>query len=563
MKLLYLTIYKNKVKFTIILTNGVRKMKNNFFSILQKIGRAFMLPIAVLPMAGILLGVGGSFTNPVLIQTYNLTFLQAGTPLNYILQLCTNVGLFIFVNLPLLFAVGVAIGLANKSKETAALSAVLGFLLFHTVISTILGFKGITPDMVTYDALVASGLNEAAARGTAALYARELGIFTLQTGVFGGIICGIVAAVITNKFSDKVLPDYLAFFSGNRFVPVITIVTFIPVAAIFPFVWPTVFMGIVKAGEIFAATGAIGTFFYGATMRMLNVFGLHHAIYPLFWYTQLGGYEEVAGKMVAGGQNIFFAQLADPTVKHFSAMATKTMTGGFLPMMFGLPAAALAMYRTAEDKNKGVVKGILLSAALTSFLTGITEPIEFTFLFVAPVLYVIHAILEGLAYMLMFVLNVAVGITFSRGIIDFTFFGLLQGIEKTSYHWILIIGPIYAVAYYFIFKTLILKFNIPTPGREGGENKLYTRKDYNESKEDDKFIDEIVVALGGIENVENLDACITRLRVTVKNSEIVADDNRWKELNAKGVIRSGNGVQVIYGTQAEIYKNKIRNKYKI
>ncbi|WP_068268925.1 PTS transporter subunit EIIC [Caviibacter abscessus] len=537
-------------------------MKNHIFSNLQKIGRAFMLPIAVLPMAGILLGVGGSFTNPVLIETYKLNFLLPGTPLNYILQLFFNVGLFVFANLPLLFAVGVAIGMANKNKETSALSAVLGFILFHTIINTILTFKGITPASVSYDALIANGLSEASARGIAALYTKELGIFTLQTGVFGGIICGISSALITNKFSDKKLPDYLAFFSGNRFVPVMTILIFIPIASIFPVIWPTIFMLIVKAGELFAATGAIGTFFYGASMRLLNVFGLHHAIYPLFWYTQLGGYEEVAGVMVAGGQKIFFAQLADPTIKHFSAAATKTMTGGFLPMMFGLPAAALAMYKTVEDKNKAAIKGILLSAALTSFLTGITEPIEFTFLFVAPALYVIHALLEGLSYMLMYILNVAVGITFSRGVIDFTFFGLLQGPAKTSYYWILILGPGYALIYYYLFKFLILKFNFATPGRDGGENKLYTRADYNKEK-DNKIIDEIVKGLGGIDNIENLDACITRLRVTVKDPSKVCDDNKWKELNAKGVIRSGNGIQLIYGTQADNYKNEIKYKYDI
>ena len=537
-------------------------MKGKFFASLQKIGRSFMLPIAVLPMAGILLGVGGSFTNKVLIETYHLTFLQEGTFLNHLLILFSNIGSFVFGNLPLLFAVGVAIGMANKNKETAALSAVIGFLLFHTVINTVISFQGITPDNVSFDALVKSGLSEANARGVAALYTRELGIFTLQTGVFGGIITGLVSSWITNKYSDKQLPDYLAFFSGNRFVPVITILFFIPIAAIFPFIWPTVFGAIVKAGELFAATGAIGTFFYGMSMRLLNVFGLHHAIYPLFWYTQLGGYEEVAGKMVAGGQNIFFAQLADPSITHFSALATKTMTGGFLPMMFGLPAAALAMYRTAEDKNKAAIKGILISAALTSFLTGITEPIEFTFLFVAPLLYVVHAILEGISYMLMYILNVAVGITFSRGIIDFTFFGLLQGPAKTSYYWILILGPVYAIIYYYVFKFLIVKFNFATPGREGGENKLYTRKDFN-SKNDDELLDNIVKALGGVENIENLDACITRLRVTVKDPSKVADDKKWKELDAKGVIRSGNGVQAIYGTQADVYKSKIKDKYNI
>lgn len=261
--------------------------------------------------------------------------------------------------------------------------------------------------------------------------------------------------------------------------------------------------------------------------------------------------------MVAGGQNIFFAQLADNSVKHFSALATKTMTGGFLPMMFGLPAATLAMYRTADKENRVKIKGILLSAALTSFITGITEPIEFTFLFVAPILYFVHAILEGLSYMLMYMLNVAVGITFSRGIIDFTFFGLLQGMSKTSYQWILILGPVYAILYYYIFKFLIIKFDLPTPGRKNSENTLYTKKSTNE------FIESIVDALGGEKNITNIDACITRLRVTVDNPSLVADDETWKALKAKGVIRSGQGVQIIYGTQAEIYKNMIREHYNI
>ena len=535
----------------------------NIFSVLQKIGRAFMLPIAVLPMAGILLGVVGAFTNPVLIRTYNLTFLAEGTVMNKILILFSTVGSLVFANLPILFAVGIAIGLANINKETAALSAVLGFLIFHVVINLILKFMNITPDVISVDYLLQSGKTMAEAQGIKASYASELGIFTLQIGVFGGIICGMVSAYITNKFSNTALPDYLAFFSGNRLVPIVTILIFIPIGAIFPFFWPSVFKSIVSAGELFSKMGYIGTFFYGFSMRLLNVFGLHHAIYPLFWYTPLGGVMEVGGKLVEGGQNIFFAQLADSTVQHFNSNATRTMTGGFLPMMFGLPAAALAMYKTADFKNKKIIKGILISAALTSFLTGITEPIEFTFLFVAPALYGIHAFLEGLSYMLMHMLNVAVGITFSRGIIDFTFFGLLQGMSKTSYQWILILGPIYSVVYYYIFKFMITKFNYITPGREGSENKLYTKIDYQEKTSEEKFLHEIVKALGGIDNIKNIDACITRLRVTVKDETIVLDDEKWKEINAKGVIRSGKGIQIIYGTQAEIYKNKIRSMYSI
>lgn len=534
---------------------------NNLFSVLQQIGRAFMLPIAVLPIAGILLGVGGAFTSGPLIETYNLTFLAPGTVTNQFLVLCFKSGLFVFANLPLLFAVGVAIGMANKNKETAALSAVLGFLLFHTVIGTLLGFQGLTPETTTVDALIASGASPDGAVGLTSLYTKELGIFTLQTGVFGGIVCGLLSAFITNRFSNVALPDYLAFFSGNRFVPVMTMLLFIPLAFFFPFIWPPIFKSIVFAGEAFSAMGYIGTFFYGSLMRLLNVFGLHHAIYPLFWYTELGGVQEVAGEFVSGGQKIFFAQLADPATVHFSSEATRTMTGGFLPMMFGLPAAALAMYRCADDKNKAKVKGILISAALTSFLTGITEPLEFTFLFVAPALYAIHAVLEGVAYMLMHMLDVAVGITFSRGIIDFTFFGLLQGTAKTSYQWILILGPVYAVVYYYVFSFMIRKFNYSTPGRNDSDNKLYTRKDYN--GKDSSLIDDIVTNLGGVENISTLDACITRLRVRVIDSALVTDDDVWASLNAKGVIRSGDGIQIIYGTQAETYKNQIIEKYNL
>lgn len=536
-------------------------MKDSF-ALLQKIGRAFMLPIAVLPMAGILLGVGAAFTSPALINTYHLTLLADGTILNKILILMFKAGNLIFANLPVLFAVGIAIGMADKNKETAALSALIGFLLFHTTINVILQFQGLTEENTSIEYLVKTGLSNSDAAGVSALYTKELGIFTLQTGVFGGIICGLFSAFITNKFSNQVLPDYLAFFSGNRFVAVMTMILFIPLAFIFPFIWPSIFKVIVSAGKLFAATGYIGNFFYGFCHRMLNIFGLHHAIYPLFWYTELGGVLEVGGKLIAGGQRIFFAQLADPTVKHFSADATRTMTGAFLPMMFGLPAAALAMYNVASKENKEKAKGILMSAALTSFLTGITEPIEFTFLFVAPMLYIIHAILEGVAYMVLYILNVAVGITFSRGLIDFIFFGVLQGTSKTSYQWILILGPVYSVIYYFLFKFLILKFNFATPGREGSEVKLYRRTDYNNSK-NKEIIDDIVEALGGVNNIENIDACITRLRVTVKDENKVASDDVWKELNAKKVIRMGKGIQAIYGTQAEVYKNLIIQKYNI
>lgn len=553
------------------------RLFDQFFAVLQRVGRAFMLPIAVLPIAGIFLGVGASFTSPQLVNTYHLTWLLPGMPLHYIFSLLAQLGSMVFTNLPVLFAIGVAIGMANINKETAALSALLGFLVFHTVIHVILTWQGLTPETTTIVYLTQHGMNAEHAESMSRLYSRTLGIFSLEVGVLGGIICGIISAWLTNSCSQIVLPSMLSFFNGSRFIPVVTMLVFIPVAALFPFFWPPVFGALVKAGIFFAETGGLGALLYGFTLRMLNIFGLHHAVYPLFWYTPLGGTTEIQGHLVSGGQNIFFAQLADPATKHFSREATKTMTGGFLPMMFGLPAAAIAMYQCADKENKNQVKGLYFSAALTSFLTGITEPLEFTFLFVAFPLYVIHAILEGLAYMLTYLMNITLGITFSRGIIDFTFFGLMQGNAKTGFVWILIIGPLYALVYYFIFRFMILKLNYATPGRGGAEHKLYTRSDYerkkNQIKEqttsqvlgdtDEVLLKDIMNALGGPDNIAGIDACITRLRISVKNPDLVAPDERWKELGSQGVIRRGQGVQVIYGANAEVYKNALRKMYNL
>lgn len=531
------------------------------FEKLQRLGKSFMIPIAVLPIAGIMLGVGAAFTNSLMIETYGLQWLLGeGTILYYILSTMGTIGNVIFGSLPLIFAVGIASGLAMQEKGAAGLSAAIGFVVMHSVIGKVLGFLGHTPATTTADYFLSQGMTALEAAKQSNVYGYELGMFSVKIGVLGGIIIGIVVAVLTNKYYDKKLPEALSFFSGVRFVPIISVLAASIIGAIIPFIWPYIHLGISTFAEFFGKTGPVGIFFYGFFMRLLNIFGLHHAIYPLFWFTSLGGEMEVAGKLVQGGQNIFFAQLADPNTLRFSPEGTKYFMGGYLPMMFGLPAAALAMYHTADPKKKKMVGGLLFSAALTSFLTGITEPIEFTFLFVAPVLYGIHALLEGLAYAILYALKVAVGVTFSRGIIDFTLFGLIQGNAKTNFIWILILGIPTALIYYYVFKTLILKFNLKTPGRgEEEEVKLYSKKD---AMMKDMDIEEVIEALGGRENLAEVDACITRLRVTVKDASIVADDATWKsQLKAKGVFRKGNGVQVVYGALAEILKNEI-NKVK-
>lgn len=530
------------------------------FEKLQRLGRSFMIPIAVLPIAGMMLGIGAAFTNPVTIETYGLTnFLGEGTFMYYVLSTMSAVGDTIFGNLPIIFAVGIASGLALHEKGAAGLSATIAFLIMHVVTSTILGFRGITPETTTVDHFLSQGLNPIEAATQSNVFGYELGIFTVRIGVFGGIIVGILVALLTNRYYNKRFPDVLAFFQGVRFVPIVSVIVLSLVGAIIPFVWPPIHLAISSFAGFFGRTGAIGMFFYGTSMRLLNVFGLHHAIYPLFWFTSLGGEMEVAGQLVQGGQNIYFAQLADPTVIKYSTEATKYFMGGYLPMIFGLPAAALAMYRAADDKNKKMVGGILFSAALTSFVTGITEPLEFTFLFVAPLLYGVHAILEGISYAVLYLLDVAVGVTFSRGIIDLTLFGFLQGNAKTNYIWILILGIPTALIYYFVFKVLIEKFDLKTPGRgEDSDNKLYTKKD---KFLEDIDVDAVIEALGGRDNLVNVDACITRLRVSVVDPDKVADESVWtEELQAKGIFKSGKGVQVIYGALAEVLKNEINTR---
>lgn len=526
--------------------------ESKIFGILQRIGRSFMLPIAILPVAGLFLGIGGSFTNPTTIEAYNLTaVLGPGTFANSLLTVMAQAGEVVFANLPILFAMGVAIGMAKAEKAVAALAGALSFFIMHTAIAAMITVNGGADKML------------------AGSVAMTVGIQSLQMGVFGGIIVGLGVAYLHNKFYKIQLPQALSFFSGTRFVPIITAIVYLVVGILMFYVWPTVQLGINQVGQLVRVSGYFGTWIYGFMERILIPFGLHHVFYLPFWQTSVGGSLEVGGKMIEGAQNIFFAQLADPTVQKFSVDATRFMAGKFPLMIFGLPGAALAMYRTAKPEKRKVVGGLLFSAALTSMLTGITEPIEFTFLFVAPFLYLIHCIFAGLAYMLMHIMKVAVGMTFSGGLIDMTLFGILQGQSKTNWIGIVIAGIGYFVVYYFLFSFLIKKFNLKTPGREDDANaevKLYTKADVNAKKgkesskganaSDDELSIAIVHGLGGKSNIESVDNCITRLRCVVVDSKKVKDDV-LKATGAAGVIKSGSGVQVIYGPKVSIIKSNL------
>ncbi|MGN0578482.1 MAG: glucose PTS transporter subunit IIA [Ruminiclostridium sp.] len=526
-------------------------MKDKIFGVLQRVGRSFMLPIALLPVAGLFLGIGSSFTNTTTLSAYHLTgIIHEGGLLFTVLEVMRETGSAVFDNLPLLFAMGVAIGMAKKEKEVAALSGAVAYLIMNTAISAMITAKG--------------GVETMGANTTTT----TLGITTLQMGVFGGIIVGLGVAALHNRFYKIQLPQVLSFFGGTRFVPIICSIVYLGVGILLFFVWPLVQSAIAALGQLVLKSGYIGTWIYGIIERALIPFGLHHVFYMPFWQTELGGSMAVDGVVVQGAQNIFFAQLASGSAEPFSLAATRFMTGKFPFMIFGLPAAALAMYRTAKPEKKKAVGGLLLSAALTSAITGITEPLEFSFLFAAPLMYGVHCVLAGLSYMLMHLLGVTVGMTFSGGIIDLTLFGILQGNDKTNWLWIIGVGLIYAVIYYFVFYFMITKLNLKTPGREEtAETKLYTRKDMEQRKkgekqEKDRVSDTtsalIVLGLGGRRNISDIDCCATRLRVTVKDGALVREE-KLKESGASGVIRKGDGVQVIYGPRVSVIKSDLED----
>lgn len=530
----------------------------SIFTILQKVGKAFMLPIALLPAAGILLGIGGAFTNETMIQAYGLEeILGKGSVANSILYLMKYTGEVIFANLPLMFAAAIPIGLAKVEKGTAALAGVVGFLVMHQTINGILYIQGITPESASLKALLELGMPETAATAKSQEYTSVLGIFSLQMSVMGGLIAGFVAVFLHNRFYNIQLPTFLAFFGGTRFVPIVTTMTMFIVGIFLTFIWPFIQGAMTSFGSIVEQSGLFGTFAYGAIKRSLIPFGLHHIFYLPFWQTAVGGAMEINGELISGAQNIFFKQLADPNTIHFEvAKGTRFFSGEFVVMIFGLPGAALAMYHTSKPENKKNVASLLISASFTSMLTGITEPLEFAFLFAAPALYYfIYVPLFGLAYLLTHLLNVGVGLTFSGGFIDMFLFGILQGNSKTNWLAIPILGIFYFIGFYFIFKFAIMKFNLKTIGREDEEMEKdeISLEKTNLSETASKVLE----GLGGKDNITYIDACASRLRVNLKQIELIKSDAYFKHLGASGILKKGNSVQIVFGGLSDNIKMEI------
>ena len=529
------------------------------FAVAQQIGKSLFLPIAILPFAGVLLGIGSSFTNATTIATYGLeNVLHQGTFLYGLMMIFSNAGSAIFDNLALIFALAVALGMAKKEKGVAVLSSAIFYLIMLKTINVMLTLDGSIVDGEISDSVKSGAITSV------------LGIQTLSMGVFGGIIAGLVTAALCNRFYKQQLPSALSFFAGTRFVPIVSMVFGILFGFIMYFLWPIVQTGIYALGNVVQATGYFGTFLYGCIERALIPFGLHHIFYLPFWQTGVGGQMEIQGEMVYGAQNIFFAQLADPTCTHFSVDACRFLTGKYPFMMAGLPGAALAMYSCAKPEKRKEAGSLLFSVALTSFLTGITEPIEFTFLFLAPMLFVIHVLFAGLSFMICHILQICVGTTFSCGLIDFILYGVLPGQAKSNWMMALPVFAAYFVLYFFVFRAFILKKDLKTPGREDDDQEMHlvTKDEYRkatgvgvaggkkaaQSKAYDEKSAMILRGIGGTDNVTEIDNCATRLRLTLVDGSKV-DQQILKASGASGVVLKGNAAQVIYGPQVSIIKS--------
>ena len=492
-----------------------------------------MLPIALLPIAGIFLGIGSSLTNTNMLAAYHLKGLMGPGTAPYILfSLLNSAGSIIFDNLPILFAVGVAIGMARSEKAIAALSSIVAFFVMHSTIGSLITYTGRSHSFLT------------------GATTEIVGITSLQMGVFGGIIVGLGVAALHNRFYKIELPKVFSFFGGTHFIPIISAITYVGIGILMFYIWPPIQILINDAGKLVLMSGYGGTFVYGLLERALIPFGLHHVFYMPFWQTAVGGRELVNGQLIEGAQNIFFAELASPDTSHFSVAATRFMSGKFPLMMFGLPGAALAMYTCARPENKKAVGSLLLSAAISSAVTGITEPLEFAFLFVAPPLYVIHCAFAGLSYMLMHMLNVGIGMTFSGGFLDFFLFGILQGNTKTSWLHVIPVGILYFIVYFIVFRVMILKFNYQTPGHEK-DNAVPVNNADNKSQQ-------ILDGLGGLENISDLSCCATRLRVTLHRPSKL---NKEKLLatGAAAVVANGDGVQVVYGPEVTVIHARLQD----
>ncbi len=510
----------------------------------QKLGKSLMGPLSIIVASGLLLGIVSILTNANIVGE---SFANA-QGVQLIVGAVSALVSMMFSLLPVLFAISVATGMVKEDKEIAGFSVVICFVLFHVMINYMLGCNGITADTTSIDYLTANGHDLLEAYQINSTYDTQLGIFTLRMSIFGGILCGLWTAFIHNRFHTQKLPIAFSFFAGNRFVPIMIIVTIPFVAIVTYYIWPFFSVIIDGLGSLISQAGAFGTFIYGFTERLLIPTGLHHVLNQLIRFTPVGGTAVVDGNVVSGALSIFQAELAssnmDLDVFH---QATRFLTQGTHPfMMFGLPGACFAMYKTAYLKERPKVKGMLLAAALTSFATGITEPIEFSFIFISPILWLFHACMAGLSFFIMTLLQVGVG-NAGGGFVDLFIFGILQGLY-TKWYFCVLLGIIYFFVYYFVFKYVIIKKDLKTPGRDV---EIDSGMEDTTTVEPSELGEAILAAIGGKDNIKEIDNCISRLRLVLKDTSIV-NEAALKQTGSMGIVRiNENNIQIVYGPKVE------------
>ena len=511
--------------------------KASWMEIFQGLGKTFMLPVALLAFMGLFLGIGSAFSAESAITAF--PFLGAAW-LQVMFRFMSTIGGFAFSYLPVMFAMAIPLGLARKEKGVAAFSGFVGYVVMQLSINFYL--------QETNQLAASEQLREAGQE-------MVFGIQTLSMGVLGGIIVGLIVYQLHTRFYQFQLPDSFAFFSGTRFVPIITSVTLAIVGVLIPMVWPLFAMLITGIGNLIQRSGAFGPFLFGSGERLLLPFGLHHILVSMIRFTEAGGSQVINGQEVFGALNIFYNELQQGLA--ISPSATAFLSQGKMPtFMFGLPAAALAMYQTAKLENRAKIKGLLISGVIATFVTGITEPIEFLFLFVSPLLWGFHVLMTGAGFMVMSLLGVTIGNT-DGGILDFIIFGVMQG-TYTKWWLVLLVGACWFGIYYFTFKTVILRKNLKTQGREEMTAETeYTDEEVTYKGKGTVDARGILAALGGAENITSLDNCITRLRLVVNDGSIV-DDDRLKKLGALGVVHlDDTNVQVIIGTKVTTVRNQL------
>ena len=525
----------------------------------QDFSKSLLFPISMLSFMAIFLGLGAALQNQNILKY--VSFLQ-NEGIQNVIGAIRKLAVIPFTYLPLMFAMAIPLSMVKRDREVAVYSAAIGYIAMMIGINYVMGLKGLTEETTAVDYLINQGMSDTDAALFNAQFTKVLGIYVYNTNVIGGLLAGIISVFVHNKFRTTELPEAFSFYSGRRFVPIINTIVLVVVGVALTFIWPFINNLIMAAGRLISEAGRVSAFFYGFTEKIINPTGLHHILNQTFRFTALGGVENIDGQNIIGSLNIFLYQLDKGLA--FSPQATQYLAQGkILHMVFGMPAVVFAIAKSARPEYRKKVLTYFAAGLTAVILTGITEPIEFTFIFLSPVLWVVNAIFAGLAFLVPALLSVTIG-NVQGGVIDWLVFGVLQGVS-TKWYIYLIAGPIFFAMYYFTFKFLISKLNVPTIGRSKNDFNEVSTEEYDSdlvmNADDEKIAETVIEGLGGLDNIISIDNCISRLRVEVKGSSL-ANEDLFRKTGSKGlIIPDEHNIHVVYGGKVTRMRNIVDDYY--